>query len=118
MSRKTSTSKVNGLLATIQRTAPRPAVLDALTVEPVNARNSRTTRRVGQPIQFWLHQEDRQLVRELAAWLAGQGVRPTDSMVIRAALRTAKTGAGFLDAYREAAQLDGRLKQHRQPRDR
>jgi len=53
------------------------------------------------------------LVRELAAWLAGQGVRPTDSLVIRAALRTAQTGAGLLQAYRRAAELDGRLKRHK-----
>jgi hypothetical protein len=72
--------------------------------------------RVGKPVQFWLHDEDRQLVRELAAWLAGQGIRSTDSMVIRAALRTAKTGGDLLDAYREAAQLDGRLKQHKADR--
>jgi len=64
----------------------------------------------GKPVQFWLHDEDRRLVRELAAWLAGQGVRSTDSLVIRAALRTARTNAEFLEAYRHAAQLDGRLK--------
>ena len=45
--------------------------------------------------QFWMHEEDRQLVRELSAWLAGQGMRPTDSMVIRAVLRLAKTGKRF-----------------------
>jgi hypothetical protein len=40
-------------------------------------------------------------------------VRPTDSLVIRAALRTAPTGTGFLQAYRKAAELDGRLKKHK-----
>jgi hypothetical protein len=64
-------------------------------------------------VQFWLHDEDRRLVRELAAWLAGQGVRSTDSLVIRAALRTAKTGGEFLEAYQHASQLDGRLKLHK-----
>ena len=66
--------------------------------------------KVGKPVQFWMHDEDRKLVRELSAWLAGQGVRATDSMVIRAALRFAKTGNGLLEAYWQASRLDGRLK--------
>jgi hypothetical protein len=57
-----------------------------------------------------MHDEDRKLVRELSAWLAGQGIRPTDSMVIRAALRLARTGDSLLEAYWEAAKLDGRIK--------
>jgi hypothetical protein len=61
-------------------------------------------------VQFWMHDDDRKLVRELSAWLAGQGLRPTDSMVIRAVLRLAKTGNGLIEAYWEAAKLDGRLK--------
>lgn len=66
--------------------------------------------RVGRPVQFWMHDAERNLVRELSAWVAGQGIRPTDSMIIRAALRFARTGGEFLEAYREAAQLDGRFK--------
>jgi hypothetical protein len=69
--------------------------------------------RVGKPVQFWLHDEDRRLVRELAAWLAAQGERTTDSLVIRSALRMTSTGSAFLKAYRQASQLDGRLKQHK-----
>jgi len=64
-------------------------------------------------VQFWLHDEDRKLVRELSAWLAGQGERPTDSLVIRTALRMANTGGELLKAFRQASQLDGRLKQHK-----
>jgi len=29
--------------------------------------------RKGKPVQFWMHDEDRKLVRELSAWLARQG---------------------------------------------
>ena len=66
--------------------------------------------KVGKPVQFWMHDEDRKLVRELSAWLAGQGVRPSDSMVIRAALRFAKTGNELLECYWQASRLDGRLR--------
>ena len=58
-----------------------------------------------------MHDEDRKLIRELSAWLAGQGIRPTDSMVVRAALRIAKPGGPLIEAYHQAAALDGRLRQ-------
>jgi hypothetical protein len=121
---KTS-SNVTSLLAAIQRKGPSSPEASAAPMTAAESEPSRKTSRrasaaaaapasrVGKPVQFWLHDEDRQLVRELAAWLAGQGIRSTDSMVIRAALRTAKTGGELLDAYRQAAQLDGRLKQHK-----
>ena len=67
-------------------------------------------RKIGRAVQFWMHDEDIRLVRELSAWLAGQGIRPSDSLVIRAVLRLAKTGSGLLEAYAQAAKLDGRLK--------
>ena len=115
-------SRQNDLLAALQRktqtlAAPKPAPSQPAAspetpsaptapMQPLPAK----ARRVGKPVQFWLHEEDRQLVRELAAWLAGQGIRPTDSMVVRAALRMSKPGAPFLEAYRKAALLDGRFK--------
>ena len=84
---------------TVKRDIPKKAVAEK------KAKSKR-----GEPVQFWMHDEDRKLVRELSAWLAGQGTRPSDSMVIRAALRFAKTGSGFLEAYWQAAKLDGRIK--------
>jgi hypothetical protein len=80
--------------------APRPT---APVTTPVKSR--------GKPSQYWLHDEDRRVLRNLAAWLAGQGERPTDSLVIRSVLHMATAGPDLLKAYRRAAQLDGRLKQ-------
>ena len=121
-----SKENVSNLLAAIQRKAPTNPAADAeatptaaVTAEPESPRKSPrraaavSKARVGKPVQFWLHEEDRRLVRELGAWLAGQGLRSTDSLIIRSALRTAKTGGDLLEAYRQAAQLDGRLKQHK-----
>ena len=114
------------LLAAIQRKAPSAPAPAQVKVEPSptveqpehRRRESRPVAekpkpRKGKQVQFWFHDEDGKLVRELAAWLAGQGLRPTDSLVIRAALRTAETGNAFLQAYRKAAELDGRLKKHK-----
>lgn len=106
---------VDELLAAIQRKAsaaepvvhaPQPAAQSPVRPEPAVKRA-----RIGRPVQFWMHDEDRRILRELSAWLAGQGVRASDSLVIRTALRSAKTGAELLEAYREAAKLDGRLKE-------
>jgi hypothetical protein len=126
MRSKPKSAKVTSLLDAIQRKTPENSTLapesSAETVTQPRSRRHRISRAAatppstskrGKPVQFWLHDEDRRLVRELAAWLAGQGVRSTDSLVVRAALRTAKTGGEFLEAYRHALQLDGRLKPHR-----
>jgi hypothetical protein len=116
-------NNVNDLLAAIKRTptsvpdvipklvaaSETPVAAPAKKLERPTAKKDRKNR-VGKPVQFWMHDEDRKLLRELAAWLAGQGERPTDSMVIRAALRFAKTGGAFLEAYKDAGQLDGRYK--------
>ena len=120
-------NNVNDLLAAIKRqptnATPAKATDEVPPVkrgEPEKSRGARrrpkgpaekkVKSRIGKPVQFWMHEEDRQLVRELSAWLAGQGIRPTDSMVIRAVLRLAKTGSGLVEAYWQAAKLDGRIK--------
>jgi hypothetical protein len=120
-------NNVNDLLAAIKRqpTAPMPEKAETESApakrpereEPIRrdtrkklSAENKPKGRMGKPNQFWMHDEDRQLIRELSAWLAGQGIRPTDSMVIRAVLRLAKTGNGLLEAYWQAAKLDGRIK--------
>src|ERR1035441_5369352 len=114
-SKPKSSALQTSLLAAIQRKVPvSPAVAPNPEPPPIGAANAelneqqvsqqrveRRKSRIGSPVQFWFHEEDRRLLRELAAWLAGQGLRPTDSMVIRAALRTAKTGGELLQAYRD-----------------
>lgn len=122
---KPKSDRTESLLAAIQRKAPTNAAAAPLNPVPAVAEPAPEPRpkaprpateshapasRAGKPAQFWLHDEDRRLVRELAAWLNGQGERVTDSLVIRAVLRVAKTGPEFLKAYRQLSQQDGRLK--------
>ncbi len=52
-------------------------------------------------------------MRELAAWFAGQGVRITDSLVIRSALRAVEMDSNLLTACQEATKLDQRFKKRR-----
>jgi hypothetical protein len=100
-----SKSNVNDLLAKIQRKAPVP-----LKESPPPMVSEPKKKKIGSAAQFWLHDEDRKLIRELSAWLAGQGLRPTDSMVIRAALRMSEPGQKLLEAYREASKMDLRIR--------
>ena len=52
----------------------------------------------------------RRIIRELMAYLAGQGRRVSESIAIKAALRMAKPGNELLIAHEEAAAQDQRFK--------
>jgi hypothetical protein len=65
--------------------------------EPARPRPPKGSR--GKAIQFYLHDSDEKIIRELAVWLAPHRKRINDSLVIKAALRAAKTGPGLLAAY-------------------
>jgi len=120
-------NNVNDLLAAIKRQPTSPtsdkSIPEPVTVKPQAAKErpkrespkktapeTKSKSRYGKPVQFWLHDDDRNQIREFYAWLAGQGIRASDSLVVRGALRLAKTGSAFLEACKEAAKLDGRLK--------
>ena len=89
------------------RSRPKPRA-----VRPVKTRP--------KPSQYYFYEEDRRAIRTLAAWLAGQGERPSDARVIRAVLQTARAGPDLLKAYRQTSQTDGRLRAHKtqQPYER
>jgi len=113
-----SSNSLHRLRILLAMASKESKLLEGIKRKPVKRHTAATapaiTVRKGQPVQFWLHEEDRQLINELRAWFASQGKRTTDSMIIRAALRVAKDNEELLAAYDEAAQLDGRLKAHRQ----
>jgi ABC-type uncharacterized transport system involved in gliding motility auxiliary subunit len=114
------------LLAAIQRQLPatpapeavheeKPAAASAPSAQPKRhapkkaKEQPQPSRAVKQNI--YIQEDDRRMLRELSAWLAGQGVRPSDSLIIRAALRMTKTGGELLNTYRQLAQMDRRFKQ-------
>src|SRR5664279_4043876 len=114
---------VSGLLAAIQRQTPTNSEQETgpptSPEPPTNEKNKLLGNRLtAHRVQFYLHDNDRQTVRELSAWLAAQGIRASDSLVIRAALRLAKTGGELLNTYRQLEQMDGRYKQAKTKRIR
>jgi hypothetical protein len=70
----------------------------------------------GKAVQLYLHDQDQKLIRELAVWLAPHRKRINDSLVVKTALRAAKTGPELLAAYDDAVKVDGRTRR-RGPKD-
>ena len=68
------------------------------------------TAKRGKPVNLYLRDTDLVKVRELTAFVAGQGERTSDSLIVRAALQLATPSRAFLTALREAASADLRYK--------
>jgi hypothetical protein len=103
---KKANSSEKNLLAAIRREAP---AAPETAREPEEKPAEKPT---GGRAHIWFQREDRKIIRELAAWLAGQGERPSDSLIVRTVLRMAQPGGELLAAYREAEKLDGRRKRN------
>ena len=65
----------------------------------------------GKPVNIYLHEADQVRIRELAAYLANEGLRVSDSQVIKAALLLAQPDKRLLKAYLEIKGADQRYKQ-------
>jgi hypothetical protein len=65
-------------------------------------------KRTGKATNLYMGDVEMTKVRELAAWLQGQGIRTSDSRVICAAVRTAKADRHLKEAYEEIAANDAR----------
>jgi hypothetical protein len=64
----------------------------------------------GRTSSVSLNDEDTKILRELSSWLAAQGCRVNDTLILRTALRMANTGSALLEAYDAAVKADKRLK--------
>lgn len=64
----------------------------------------------GRAVNIYLHDADQVRIRELAAYLASEGLRVSDSQIIKAALLLAEPDKRLLKAYREVKGADQRYK--------
>ncbi len=69
-----------------------------------------TTMSFSKQVAISLYLEDHQVIRELAAFLASQGLEVNRSLLIKAALRAVRPGNDLLEGYHEARSLDKRMK--------
>lgn len=82
-------------------------------MSPDNRKPGRTgaASKRGKAVNIYLHDVDQVRIRELAAYLANEGLRVSDSQIIKAALLLAEPDKRLLKAYREIKGADQRYKQ-------
>jgi hypothetical protein len=82
-------------------------------LSPTSRKSSKTDSapKRGKPVNIYLHEADQRRIRELAAYLANEGLRVSDSQVIKAALLVAQPDKRLLKAYLEIKGADQRYKQ-------
>jgi hypothetical protein len=82
-------------------------------VSPGNRKSGKTgvAPKRGKAVNIYLHASDQLRIRELAAYLANEGLRVSDSQVIKAALLLAEPNKRLLKAYLEIKGADQRYKQ-------
>jgi hypothetical protein len=65
----------------------------------------------GKAVNIYLHEADQVRIRELAAYLANEGLRVSDSQIIKAALLMAQPDKRLVKAYLDIRGADQRYKQ-------
>jgi Arc/MetJ-type ribon-helix-helix transcriptional regulator len=64
----------------------------------------------GKNVNLYLYDADVARIRELVSYVASNGLRVSESLVVRTALRVAQADQRFLTAYVDAASADQRFK--------
>jgi len=67
----------------------------------------------GRQTAFWLDDEDRAIFREVGMNLYSQGIKPSDNLVLRAALRLMPRDHRLIEQIRILLEHDGRKLRHR-----
>jgi hypothetical protein len=67
----------------------------------------------GRQAAFWLDDEDRGILREVGMSLYAQGIKPSDNLVLRAALRLMPRDHRLIEQIKALLERDGRRVRHR-----
>jgi hypothetical protein len=67
----------------------------------------------GRQAAFWLDDEDRGILREVGISLYAQGIKPSDNLVLRAALRLMPRDHRLIEQIKTLLDRDGRRVRHR-----
>jgi hypothetical protein len=68
----------------------------------------------GRQAAFWLDDEDRGILREVGMSLYAQGIKPSDNLVLRAALRLMPRDHRLIEQIKALLDRDGRRVRHRE----
>ena len=97
---------------------PKPEVEEETrTRKASSSRKGRTTKprsvNSGRPAAFWVGDGDREIFHELGMLLYTQGIKPSDSLILRAAIRLMPRDHRFIEEVRTLQALDGRKVRHK-----
>ena len=95
----------------IEERKQRPRKISPKTNKPAVAALSGASS--GRQAAFWLDDEDRGIFREVGMLLYTQGIKPSDNLVIRAALRLMPRDHRLIEQIRALLEKDGRRIRHR-----
>ena len=82
-------------------------------VSPVKRKPAAAGTSSGRQAAFWLDDEDRAIFREVGMNLYSQGIKPSDNLVLRAALRLMPRDHRLIEQIRILLENDGRKLRHR-----
>ena len=93
--------------------APQPL---QMPVMPKLTRPSQAAAFTGKQAAFWINDEDRAIFNELVMLLRSQGVKASDNLVMRAALRMVPKDYRLVEKIQELMKNDGRKLRHAENR--
>ena len=107
------------LLKRIKQNAPSPAAApakadpDPSPVPAPKAAEPAAPQFTGKPVAFWLDDEDRAILKQMRVLFVTQDLNPSDSLVVRVALRfLPKDAQQVIEKARELQERDGRKVRH------
>lgn len=98
-----------------EQETPQPAVDRTLEAEALHAASSEENQ-LGKGVRhsaFWLFDEDRTLLHEISMHLYSQGIKPTNNLILRAAIRLLPETPVLAGTVRELIAADGRTTRHK-----
>jgi hypothetical protein len=69
----------------------------------------------GRPAAVWFDDEDRDILGQLAVMTRSQGLKASDSLLLRALLRLGPRDERLIEQVRELMERDGRKLRHQKP---
>lgn len=91
----------------VQSTDAAAPDLERKELDPAQAPKSKSFR-PGKTKLLYFGSEEYEIFRELTVWVASQGIRPSDSLIARAALVMIKPGQAFREALEAVLARDKR----------
>ena len=100
----------------IEAPAPKAEAADVPVTrpEPPPAQpEGRSATGKGSPVSFWVNEEDRSILNEIGIMLYAKGIKPSDSLIVRVALRLLPRDHRLVEGAREMQDQDRRRQRNR-----